>query len=216
MLAASNLLMTVNRALSLIATLALGLTAQAAFAPSAAEAKPVAPGRPVPSVTVLTADGDVLDLAAATAGRPTLLLFYRGGWCPYCTKHLAGLQEIEPELTKLGYQTLAISPEPAASLAGIAEKHGLTHRLLSDSTGAAAQALGLAFRVDAETQKKYAGYGIPLQPIPGEPDARWLPVPAAILIGPDGVIRFVFTHPDYKARISPAQILAEARRAVAE
>jgi peroxiredoxin len=196
--------------------LAAALPGRAEFAPSAAEAKPIAPGRPAPAVVVRTADGAALDLAAATANRPTLLIFYRGGWCPYCTKHLAQLQEIEPDLVKLGYQILAVSPEPAASLAGIAEKHRLTHRLLSDSTGAAAQALGLAFRVDAETQKKYAGYGIPLQPIPGEPDARWLPVPAAILIGPDGVIRFVFTNPDYKTRIDTARLLEEARRAVAE
>lgn len=201
---------------SALTLMAAALPGRAEFAPSAAAAKPIAPGRPVPAVTVMTANGNALDLAAATAGRPTLLLFYRGGWCPYCTQHLAALREIEPELTKLGYQTLAISPEPAVALAGIAEKHGLTYRLLSDSTGVAAQALGLAFRVDADTQKKYAGYKIPLQPIPGEPDARWLPVPAAVLIGPDGVIRFVYTNPDYKTRIDAARLLAEARRAVSE
>jgi peroxiredoxin len=208
--------MTIRLCFSTLFLTAATLLARAEFAASAADAKPIAPGRPVPAVVVQTADGAAFDLAATTADRPTLLIFYRGGWCPYCTKHLAQLQEIEPELVKLGYQILAVSPEPAALLAGIAGKHRLTHRLLSDNTGAAAQALGLAFRVDAETQKKYAGYGIPLQPIPGEPDARWLPVPAAILIGSDGVIRFVFTNPDYKTRIDTAQILIEARRAVAE
>jgi len=206
--------MTLRPVLIVLAALSLALAARAEFALSAAAAKPIAPGRPVPAVTVLTADGAPLDLAAA-AGRPTLLIFYRGGWCPYCTKHLAGLQEIEPELAQLGYQILAVSPEPAAALAGIAEKNHLSYRLLSDTAGAAAQALGLAFRVDAETQKQYAGYGIPLQPIPGEPGARWLPVPAALLVGPDGVIRFVFTNPDYKARPDSARLLAEARRAVA-
>jgi peroxiredoxin len=207
--------MTLRLFFSAFFLLATALPGRAEFAPSAAEAKPIAPGRPVPAVVVQTADGAPFDLAT-TAGRPTLLLFYRGGWCPYCTQHLAQLQEIEPDLVKLGYQILAVSPEPAASLAGIAEKHRLTHRLLSDRTGAAAQALGLAFRVDADTQKKYAGYGIPLQPIPGEPEARWLPVPAAILIGPDGVIRFVYTNPDYKTRIDTVQILIEARRALSE
>ena len=206
--------MTFRPVFIVLAALSLTLAARAEFAPSAAAAKPIAPGRPVPAVTVLTADGAPLDLVAATAGKPTLLIFYRGGWCPYCTKHLAALQEIESELAKLGYQILAISPEPAAALAGIAEKNHLSYRLLSDSTGVAAQALGLAFRVDAGTQKKYAGYGIPLQPIPGEPDARWLPVPAALLVGPDGVIRFVFTNPDYKTRLDAGQLLAEARKAV--
>lgn len=161
--------MILRSTVSILAVLTLALTARAEFAASAAAAKPISVGRPVPVVAVQTADGSSLDLAAATAGRPTLLLVYRGGWCPYCTKHLAGLQEIEPELAKLGYQTLAVSPEPAAALAGIAEKHRLTLRLLSDSTGAAAQALGLAFRVDDETQKNTPASGFRSNPSPASP-----------------------------------------------
>lgn len=41
-------------------------------------------------------------------------------------------------------------------------------------------------------------------------------MPAAILVGSEGVIRFVFTSADYKTRISAAQLLAEARQAVAK
>lgn len=205
--------MTLRLLFSAFFLMAASLPGRAEFAPSAADAKPIAPGRPVPAVSVQAADGTSLDLAALTVGRSTLLVFYRGGWCPYCTKHLSALQEVEAELLKLGYQILAISPEPAAALAGIAEKHGLAYRLLSDPGAAAAQAFGLAFRVDSATQKTYAGYGIPLQPIPGEPEARWLPVPAAFVVGPDGVIRFAFTNPDYKTRLAVDRLLVEARRA---
>ncbi len=196
-----------------VALLSLVLTGRGEFAASAEAAQPLPAGRRAPAAAVQTPAGESVDLAALTAGRPTLLVFYRGGWCPYCTKHLAALQEVEAELTRLGYQIIAISPEPAAALAGVAEKHGLAYRLLSDPGAAAAQAFGLAYRVDPATQKKYAGYGISLRSIPGEPEARWLPVPAVFVVGPDGIIRFAFANPDYKTRLATDRLLAEARRA---
>lgn len=43
--------------------------------------------------------------------KPSIILFYRGGWCPYCNRQLAELKNIEQDLVDLGYQVLAISPE---------------------------------------------------------------------------------------------------------
>lgn len=192
--------------------LAAGLTA--ALAPSAAEAVPLAAGARVPAVTVQTVEGTALDLAAAVAQKPTLLIFYRGSWCPYCIRHLAALAEIEPELLRLGYQILAVSPDETPGLRAAAEKNHLNYRLLSDRAMHAAAAFGLAFRVDAATAEKYRGHKIDLAPVPGEPAARWLPVPAVYVIGRDGVVQFVHTDPDYKARLAPEEVLAAARAAL--
>lgn len=197
---------------TLFTLLALGL--RASVAPSAAEAVPLAAGARVPAVTVQTVEGAALDLAAAVAQKPTLLIFYRGSWCPYCNRHLAALGEIEPELLRLGYQILAVSPDEAPGLRTAAEKNHLNYRLLSDRAMHAAAAFGLAFRVDTATAEKYRGYKIDLAPVPGEPAARWLPVPAVYVIGRDGVVRFVHTDPDYKARLAPEEVLAAARAAL--
>lgn len=192
--------------------LAAGL--HAALAPSAAEAVPLAAGARIPAVVVQTVEGNDLDLAAAVAQKPTLLIFYRGSWCPYCNRHLAALAEIEPELLKLGYQILAVSPDETPGLRAAAEKNHLNYRLLSDRAMHAAAAFGLAFRIDAATVEKYRGYKTDLPPVPGEPSARWLPVPAVYIIGRDGVVKFVHTDADYKARLAPADMLAAARAAL--
>ena len=63
-----------------------------------------------------TVEGDPLSLKALTMQKPTVLIFYRGGWCPYCNRQLAGLKDIETQLDALGYQILAISPETPAQL----------------------------------------------------------------------------------------------------
>ena len=197
---------------AMLSLLAAGL--RAALAPSAAEAVPLAAGARVPAVVVQTVEGNDLDLAAAVAQKPTLLIFYRGSWCPYCNRHLAALSEVEPELLRLGYQILAISPDETPGLRTAAEKNRLNYRLLSDRAMHASAAFGLAFRIDPPTVAKYRGYKIDLPPVPGEPAARWLPVPAVYVIGRDGLVKFVHTDPDYKARLAPAEVLAAARAAL--
>jgi len=206
--------MPCRRFFPVITFLLLALGLRAALAPSASEAKPLPVGARVPASTVQTAEGATLDLATAVAGKPTLLVFYRGSWCPYCNRHLAALGEIEPELLKLGYQILALSPEGAAGLKAAADKNQLNYRLLSDQAMQAASAFGLAFRVEAKTVTAYAGHGITLAAVPGEPDARWLPVPAVYLIGRDGLVKFVHANPDYKARLSAEQVMAAAQAAL--
>lgn len=198
--------------LLIFSLLVAGLRAE--LAPSPAEAKPLPVGAKVPAAMVQTVDGADLDLAAVVAQKPTLLIFYRGGWCPYCNRHLAALGEIEPELLKLGYQIIALSPDGAAGLKTVAEKNHLNYRLLSDQAMQAASAFGLAFRVEAKTVTAYTGYGITLATVPGEPAARWLPVPAVYLIGRDGLVKYVHTNPDYKVRLSAEQVMTAAQAAL--
>jgi len=203
---------------SLLACLALTLAAGGALAapaPSAAAARPLAVGARLPAAEIRALDGATINLADLAAGRPTLVVFYRGSWCPYCNKHLAALQEIEPDLLALGVQIIALSPDDLPGLEKSRGQNHLNYRLFSDRAMHAADAFGLAFRVDATTRQKYAAYGIALAPIPGDPDpeARWLPVPAAYLIDRKGTVKFAFADPDYKVRLAPAELLAAARAA---
>lgn len=192
----------------------LPLALRAGLAPSAAAIQPVAPGTPAPAAVLQAVDDSPVSLAAVLAGKPTVLIFYRGNWCPYCNRHLAELADLEPQLLELGYQIVALSPDSAAGLQAMTTKHHLTYRLLSDHGMQAAAAFGVAFRVDAKTIETYQGYGVALTPVPGEPGARWLPVPAVFIIGRDGVVRFTHADPDYKVRLSGAAVLSAAKAAL--
>ena len=77
---------------------------------------PLLSGENIPQVKLSDATGQPFDLNAAVSLKPTILIFYRGGWCPYCSKQLAGLQEIEEDLTKMGYQLLAVSTDSPDNL----------------------------------------------------------------------------------------------------
>ncbi len=175
-------------------------------AASAEDIRPLSVGITVPSLTLQGVDGKAFDLDKAIKRRPTVVIFYRGGWCPYCNLQLGQLQTIESKLLGLGYQILAISPDRPAKLAESINKHKLTYTLLSDHAMKAAQSFGIAFRVDDATVAKYKGYGIDLEGASGE-NHHLLPVPSVFIVGTDGVIKFSYANPDYKVRLAPEDLL---------
>ncbi len=196
------------------------LTAAILTAPSSGHADGVADspmeicpaplGTVIPDVSVREMDGTEVSLIEALAGQPTVLLIYRGGWCPYCSVHLSDMATIEFELHNLGYQILAISPDAPPQLLVTDAKAKPGYALLSDSEMNLAQALGIAFRLDEETLSMYRDYGIDLEQASGR-DHHLLPVPAAIIVDVEGIIRFFYVNPDYKSRVDVKVLLAAAK-----
>ncbi len=165
-------------------------------------------GAPLPDTRVFTETGEATTLRALTDGRPAVLVFYRGGWCPYCNLHLAALAEIEPQILAAGHTILAISPDQPSKLKATPDREKLGYRLISDRHAEAARALGIAFEVPAELVVKYKNeYQIDLEAASGETH-HLLPHPAVFVVGGDGVIRYAHVNSDYKIRLKPEEILA--------
>lgn len=177
---------------------------------SAEKTVPLKVGDRVPNASIQTESGLKVNLKELIFGKPTVLIFYRGGWCPYCNLHLGELSKIEPDLITLGYQIYAISPDEPEKLKEHKKKGGFTYTLLSDSKMEGAREFGLAFKVDGETVTKYKNeYNIDLEAASGETH-HLLPVPSAYVISADGVIRFSYSDPDYKVRVNPQELLTAA------
>jgi peroxiredoxin len=206
-------LMWAAAVLAMVGVLAFG-QATAATKPStvgkiAATATDVVPldkGASVPKLTLKGVDGKAFDLNASVAKKPTVLIFYRGGWCPFCNQQLSGLVGIVKDLTDAGYQLLAVSPDKPEELAKTIDKDKLTYTLLSDSDAAAIQAFGLAFKAPSSQftmLEQYSGQ-----------THHALPVPAVYILGTDGTIKYVHFDPDYKVRMDPAKVLEQAKTAL--
>jgi len=172
-------------------------------------ASPLKTGDVIPDTTVEDEFGATLKLRELVKQAPSVLIFYRGGWCPYCTRHLSSLMEIEDDLRAAGYQILAISPDRPAKVKETPDREKLKYRLLSDSDMKTARAFGIAFEVDATTLEKYDEYGIDLEAASGQ-SHHLLPHPAVYVVTPDGTIRFAHVNEDYKVRLDPEKILAAA------
>lgn len=179
---------------------------------AAPDTKPLAPGDAVPDVALRTEEDKEVKLRQLASARPTVLIFYRGGWCPFCTRHLKELASIEKDLAQAGAQLLAISMDQPAKLKATPNRDQLGYRLLSDSDAAAAQAFGIAFKVDDATVEKYRGFAINLEAASGRTH-HLLPHPAVFVVDTKGVIRFAHVNTDYKVRLVPAKILEAVRAA---
>ena len=196
-------------------TVSSALANPATVAPDAKSARPLAVGATAPDASVQSPDGAALSLAALLAEKPTVLVFYRGGWCPYCNRQLAELATFEPQFLELGFQIIALSTDAPAGLAPTAAKNKTAYRHLSDRAMSAASSYRVAFRADPATVTRYRNNKIELAPIPGEPSAHRLPGPTVFEIGRDRVIRFTASNPDIKIRLAASELLAAARSAAA-
>ncbi len=176
-------------------------------AASAEDIRPLLVGMKVPEVTLTDADGNPVKLYSLIEKKPTVLVFYRGGWCPYCNLQLEQLHTIEDEVLELGYQIVAVSADRPENVEKSVEKHDLKYTLLSDSSKAAAKAFGLAFRVDDKILDAYKKFGINLAKASGVNDDV-LPVPAVFIVGTDGTIIFEYVNPNYKVRLNAQVLLA--------
>ncbi|MFO1518785.1 MAG: peroxiredoxin-like family protein [bacterium] len=178
------------------------------------EIRPLLLGEPVPDVILKTIDGKPFHLSAALRKKPTVLIFYRGGWCAYCTAQLGQLQTIEDKLLAMGYQIIAISPDRPEKLKESAEQSKLHYRLLSDSNAEAMTAMGIAYRVDEATVRRWKEEDkIDLEADSGERH-HILPVPAAFVVDRFGRINFSYVNPDYKVRVNTDLLLDAAKAAV--
>lgn len=174
---------------------------------------PLLVGSTLPEVNLTSADGETVSLSSLTTDKPTIIIFFRGSWCPYCNRHFKEIREIEMELNEMGYTLLAISPDKPENVMGTMEKMEMGYTVYSDSDMKAADAFGLGFTVDEETVSRYKKFDIDLEAASGRTHGR-LPVPAVFVVNEEGRVQFAYANPDYRERLSAEVLLAAARAAL--
>lgn len=165
------------------------------------EISPLLISEKISKVTIQTIDSTSITTDKLLKDKKTVLLFYRGGWCPYCNQHLSEIASIENKIIELGYQIIAISPDAPSFLKKTITKDKIGYSLYSDSNGAFSKSMGIA-------------YEAPLiyQPIINKSshkiNSKFIPVPSLFIINEKQEIVFEYISPDYKNRISGDLLLA--------
>ncbi len=174
-------------------------------APAPLTASALAVGEKAPDFKTKDVAGRPLELKQLLKKGPVVLYFYRGQWCPYCSKELSQLQDSLQMLTGKGAQVVVVTPETQENIDKTVAKTKASFAIVHDDQLAIMKAYKTAFTVDAATVKKYEGYGIDLKQANGL-DQAVLPVPATYVIGRDGKIKFAYFNPDYRRRASVRQV----------
>lgn len=169
-------------------------TAQNLIAKSADDITPLIIGKKIPNLTLKLSDNTDVNISDLLKKKKTVLVFYRGGWCPYCNIHLQALADAEKEILDLGYQIIAVSPDSPENLKVTEEDDKIKYTLVSDSKGALIKAMGIAF--EAPDNRKSVIYiksnGL---------NTNFLPVPSVFVVNRESTILFEYVSPDYKRRL---------------
>lgn len=177
------------------------LSVKAQLPEKAEDISPLLNGETLPNAVLKSPDGSAHNLLDVLKQKPSVVLFYRGGWCPFCNAHLAEIQQAQDEVVGLGYQIIAISPDSPENLQATDEKQELAYSLYSDANGQLTKSIGIAFKAPERSADMLFEYSA------GQNEG-FLPVPSVFVVDTSGKILFEYINPDYKVRLSAGLLVA--------
>ncbi|MFI4875198.1 MAG: peroxiredoxin-like family protein [Blastopirellula sp. JB062] len=159
-------------------------------------------------------DGKKVRLSEQWSKGPLVLMWYRGGWCPYCNLQLQAMQKELKTLEGAGAQLIVLTPELPEKAKETAAANQLSFVALHDKNSALARKYGLLFDLPETIAPLYRDR-LKLAEVNGS-DEMALPLSATYVIDADGKIRYAYLNADYKARAEPAEVVAEVKKIAAD
>lgn len=163
-------------------------------------------GETFPEFSLLDVKGRAVKRSDIIVKRRTIITFYRGGWCPYCSIQLHAFQKELPKIRSLDAELIAVSPELSDNSLSTQEKNKLQFTVLSDPDQMLARKLGIVYSLPESLKTLYSQLKIDLPAVNGQ--QKWeLPLAATFVVDRTGKILYAFAHEDYKVRAPMGDIL---------
>ncbi|MCE5277381.1 MAG: peroxiredoxin-like family protein [Planctomycetaceae bacterium] len=176
----------------------------AALAPLTAGAVKLA--AKAPDFDALATNGKELTLETLLKDGPVVLVWFRGGWCRFCSIQLSAMQQILSEVEKTGAAIVAVSPQTVEYNRKTADHLGLDYELLSDPGNLGARKWGLLYALNDEMMDMLKGR-VDLAKCNGDKSGE-MPMTAVYVIAADGVVQYAAVDPDFRNRPDPQAVLA--------
>jgi peroxiredoxin len=159
-------------------------------------------GDKAPDFTGYDQTGKSVDSKKLLESGPMVLFFYRGKWCPVCSRYLNNYQDSLKIITDQGFNVIAITPESIENVEQTVKFHKLTFTVIYDCMEKIMKDFDVMFNVTKQYQDKILKDLSTDIAINNGHDPAHLPVPATYIINRQGIITAVQFNPDYKIRAS--------------
>lgn len=173
----------------------------------------IAVGQPMPNATLSDSTGKQVNLSDLTARGPAVVIFYRGGWCPFCNTQIRDLTEAFPEFQKRGATLVAISVDRQEESTKTSAKYEIPFLILSDPSLTAHRAFNVVYQVGDEEFAKLKGFGLDIEAASGQTHHS-IAIPSVFIVDKIGTVQWAHANPDYKTRPSTQQILSALDQAI--
>jgi peroxiredoxin len=161
-------------------------------------------GEPMPPFVLPDEGGQLVAMSSLVERGPLAVLFFRGHWCPYCRLNVRAVTQAYDRIRALGADVVAIIPETQEYATRFRSEAAAPFPVLIDLDNGYALSLNLAIWLGAEIERLLghldvaAFYGH---------DAWLLPIPAAFVVGRDGMVKARFVDPDFRRRMAIDDLL---------
>ena len=144
-------------------------------------------GETLPAFTLLDTSGNSVSIESLR-GKPVLIVFYRGNWCPLCMAQVRELADQCHAFLQRGITVALVSPQPKSKSATLAKRMNVPFQFLTDPGGQAARKLGITHQAGLPLGLQVFGY-----------DTNTV-FPTLIVIDQNGKIVFVDQTENYRIR----------------
>jgi peroxiredoxin len=149
----------------------------------------------LPAFALEDTDGHTI-ASQSIVDRPTVLLFYRGNWCPLCLAQVREVAAAYREIAARGAQVVLVSPQPHEKSEELARHFDVPMRFLVDPDARAARRLGIAH---------LGGLPFGMQALGYEADTV---LPTVVIVDGDGRVLQADQTDNYRVRPEPETFLA--------
>jgi peroxiredoxin len=170
---------------------------------SRAGASAPAVGEPMPPFVLPDEAGRLVSLDDLLRGGPAAITFHRGHWCPWCRISGRAFAMLAGRVPGAGFA--AIMPDRQIFAAEFKAEAGSAFPVLTDLDNGYALALNLAVWIGPDLERQLASFGRSLPDYQGN-QAWMLPIPATFVVGTDGRVAARFIDPDFRRRVSIAEL----------
>lgn len=156
------------------------------------------PGRPLPDFRAQDEQGDPVR-STDLHGSPTVILFVRGNWCPFCSAQVQNLTGYYKDIVDLGAKIVLVTPKPLETTRRVAQFFEVEFDFWLDDGLDVTRQLGLLQEsgVPGDYDREYGR------------DTVW---PTALVVDAAGIIRFTELSKHISDRPDPEVLLREIRK----
>lgn len=156
------------------------------------------PGVPLPHFDALDEHGGPVQ-SVSLHGSPTVILFVRGNWCPFCNAQVKNLTAHYKNITDLGARLVLLTPKPLETTRRVAEFFEVEFEFWLDDSLRVTEQLGLLQKsgVPMSYDREYGR------------DTVW---PTALVVDAAGIIRYTELSKHISDRPDPELLLRELQK----
>ena len=165
-------------------------------------------GTKAPDFKALNQEEEEVVLSEVLAEHSVVLFFYRGAWCPVCSRYLSNFQDSLAFVEAQNVKVIAVTPEKLESSEKMVKKTDAEFIVVNDADESIAKDYDVLFGVTEAYQKKIKTFLLTDIAKNNEEEEANLPVPATYIINQKGEIVYRHFDVNYKKRASVKEILA--------